>query len=320
MSGWDEYGAGAGSGPKREPSEDRGRAAWSAGDTSAVPPWASAETQTGGTLPPPWVPPPPGAVYPGPPAPPGPAYTGAPTPPYTLPPASPSAPRRRAGRVLGVIALVVLVGAGTGAGTWYLLREHRTGTVAAPVTATSAGAPPSAHQSSEPQGTASTAASASPSASLLTSPAAGYRRVQDPLGYALDVPQGWTRRQTPGKLAPVVHYDGTDGRQLQIFKVTESTPYKSLTLAETDPGYGFDKQPGYRVLQRDHGDTWAELTYRYTDADKGPRQVIDHRFEAADGTLYAIRSSGPAATDPEQVREPLKAAVRHFCPTGAQCT
>src|SRR5205085_180793 len=125
-------------------------------------------------------------------------------------------------------------------------------------------------------------------------------------------------------LAPVVYYDDpAEGRQLQIFRVTESTPYKSLTLAETDPGYGFDKQPGYQVVQRDHGDTWAELSYRYDavdKGDKGPRQVIDHRFEAADGTLYAIRASGPASLDPGQVREPLKMAVRYFCPTGAQCT
>src|SRR5437763_13350941 len=107
MSGWDEYGAGAGSGPEREPSEERGRAARSDGGTGATPPWAAAETQTGGTLPPPWATPPQGPTYPGSPAPTGPAYTGSPTPPYTLPPTSPPpAPRRRVGRVLGVIALV----------------------------------------------------------------------------------------------------------------------------------------------------------------------------------------------------------------------
>ncbi|MET9906733.1 hypothetical protein ABZZ74_07885 [Streptomyces sp. NPDC006476] len=338
MSGWDEYGAGSGSGPEREPSEERGRAAWSDGQTGATPPWASAETQTGGAFPPPWTTPPPGpatqppgpATPPGPaymasPLPPGPAYTGAPTPPYTLPPVPPPAPRRRVGRVLAVIALVVAVGAGTGAGTWYLIRDHRSGTGAGPMTGSSvsvsASTSPTPGRSSEPSSSPSDTPTTTPSASVLNSPSAGYRRAEDPVGYAIDVPQGWTRREKQGKLAPIVYYDSpADGRQLQIFRVTESTPYESLTLAETDPGFGFAKQPGYQVIQRDHGDTWAELTYRYTDQDKGARQVIDHRFEAADGTLYAIRASGPASLAPEQVREPLRAAVRYFCPTGAQCT
>jgi hypothetical protein len=67
-------------------------------------------------------------------------------------------------------------------------------------------------------------------------------------------------------------------------------------------------------------DTWAELSYRYRDEDKGSRQVIDHRFRAADGTLYAIRSSGPANLDPDLVRSPLATAVSSFCPAEAECS
>ncbi|MHC3468278.1 hypothetical protein ACYF6T_06165 [Streptomyces sp. 7R007] len=313
MNGWDTYGSG--SGPEREPSEERGRAAWSDGEPGTVPPWASAETQTGGTLPPPWVPtPPPGPVHPAPP-----------TPPYTLPPTPVPTPPppRRVGRTLAVIALVVVIGAGTGAGTWYLVRGHRTGPEAGPVTSSSAGVTPSARPATSPppsSGAPQDTATATPSVPAPVSPAAGYRSAQDPVGYTIDVPQGWTRRQKQGKLAPVVFYDSpSDGRQLQIFEVTEATPYESLTLAEKDPGFGFARQPGYEVLDRDHGDTWAELSYRYDDADKGARQVIDHRFRAADGTLYAIRSSGPADLDPALVRTPLATAVRSFCPTGTEC-
>ena len=367
MSGWDEYDAAPGSDPDREPSEERGRAAWSDGGGGTTPPWASAQTQTGGggpgvwppaevgggtpsapaggstpppwasaptqtggTLPPAWVPPPPGsghAPVPGPvpsgyPSPPGPAYAPHATPPYTTPAYAPPAPRRRVGRLLAAAALTVVVGVGAGAGTWYLVRDHGAGTGAGPVTsagsvAVSASTAPSSPASSTPSDTAT----ATPSASLLNSPSAGYRRTADPVGYSIDVPQGWSRREEQGKLAPVVYYDApSDGRQLQIFEVTESTPYDSLTLAETDPGYGFAQQPGFQVVERDHGDTWAELSYRYDDKKKGTRQVIDHRFEAADGTLYAIRSSGPASLDPEQVRAPLRMAVRYFCPTGTECT
>ncbi|MER8008382.1 hypothetical protein [Streptomyces sp. NPDC094149] len=316
MNGWD--GHSSGSGAEHEPSEERGRAAWSDGGTGQAPPWASAQTQTGGTLPPPWAPPPPDPVYPAPPAPP---YGGHPTPPYTLPPAPPRAPRHRVGRIVGVIALIVAVGAGTGAGTWYLVREHRTDTGARPASVGSTAATSSAPTPSGSPPPSTPPQTPAASASPLDSPSAGYRRAEDPVGYSIDVPQGWARREKQGKLAPIVYYDAPDdGRQLQIFEVTESTPYESLTLAESDPGYGFAAQPGYRVVERDHGDTWAELSYRYTDADKGARQVIDHRFEAPDGTLYAIRASGPASLDPERVREPLRMAVRYFCPTDTECT
>ncbi|MET8244821.1 hypothetical protein ABZV31_10605 [Streptomyces sp. NPDC005202] len=110
-----------------------------------------------------------------------------------------------------------------------------------------------------------------------------------------------------------------DGRRLQIFTVTEDTPAASPELAENDPGYGFAQQHGYRPLHRAAAPLWSELTYRYDDRDKGPRRVIDHRFEAADGTLYAIRVSGPENLDPELLRAPLTAALDSFCPSAGKC-
>ncbi|GAA3815374.1 hypothetical protein GCM10022403_056190 [Streptomyces coacervatus] len=292
MSGWDGYSSGSGAG--HEPSEDRGQAAWNA--QQPPPDWASAETQVNAT--PPWSAPPP-APYPHPPV-----------------------PRRRTGLLLAALTAAVVLGAGLGAGIWLVVRDHSTGTGATPAASISVTATTTPPQSPTPTPTSTPTASASLLAS--SSPSAGYRRAQDPVGYGIDVPQGWNRRQKQGQLAPVVYYDApADGRRLQIFQVSESTPYESLTLAETDPGYGFSQQPGYRVIERDRGDTWAELSYRYDSdeqGDKGARQVIDHRFRAADGTLYAIRSSGPGNLDPELVREPLAMAVRSFCPAGADCS
>ncbi|RPF35740.1 hypothetical protein [Streptomyces sp. TLI_185] len=292
----------SGSGPEREPSEERGQAAWAAQQPATPPPWSSAETQAG-QAPPPW-------AF-------APTHTGGVLPPTWPPPPPPANPGRRARRVLAVLTATLVLGAGSGAGAWYLTRDHAHGTGAAP--ATSAGVTVTTTPPPSPTPTPTPTASASLLAS--SSPSAGYRHTQDPVGYGIDVPQGWTRREKQGKLAPVVFYDApADGRQLQIFEVTESTPYESLTLAETDPGYGFAAQPGYRVVERDRGDTWAELVYRYDDEEKGARQVIDHRFRAVDGTLYAIRSSGPAELDPELVRGPLAMAVRYFCPAGADCS
>ncbi|MGX1544962.1 hypothetical protein [Streptomyces adustus] len=238
-------------------------------------------------------------------------------------------------RLLLVITATVVLGAGVGTGLWYLTRDPGTlpgaaPTVAAPAaedTAATDGTAASEDTASTPVSDAD-ATSAPPAATApVKSPAApsgsaapGYRTARDPVGYTVAVPEGWTRRQKQGELAPVVSYDSPyDGRRLQIFALAESTPAESLDLAEHDPGYGFARQPGYRVLDRRSDTAWSELTYRYDDTDGGPRQVIDHRFRAADGTLYAIRSSGPEDLAADLVRAPLTTAVASFCPSGGRC-
>lgn len=275
MSGWNGYSSGSGAG--HGPSEERGRSAWSSGETGTTSPWASAETQNSFT--PPWAP----AV----PAAPGPAY----------------APHR-VRRVLVAFTVAVLVGVSVGAGVWWFLRGTSIGsrTPADPA----------------PALTASSTPSRSPSSSA--SPASEYRRLQDPVGYSVDIPRGWTRSEKQGRSAPVVVYDApSDGRRLQVFRIAEDTPAQSLALAENDPGYGFARQPGYQVLDRARGTTWAELVYRYDDADLGARRVVDHRFQAADGTLYAIRAAGPASLPPTLLREPLTRALTSFCPADTEC-
>lgn len=313
MNGWNGYSSG--SGAEHEPSEERGRAAWSSGETRSGqrPPWASAETQTSFVSPrqePEPEPAPPWAAAPTQAAPLVPAWqSGPPSPPWTSPvpgPAAPAPAPHRVRRVFAALAVAVLVGVSVGAGIWFLLRDTSLGT--------RAGAGPA------PSVTATSASSASSASSPSASTAAGYRRAEDPVGYTIDVPRGWTRTEKQGRSAPVVGYeDPADGRRLQIFRLAEDTPAKSLDLAENDPGYGFSRQPGYQVLDRATGDTWAEVAYRYDDADLGARQVVDHRFESADGTLYAIRATGPAALPPALVREPLTRALSSFCPTDTQC-
>ena len=352
MNGWNGYSSG--SGAEHEPSEERGRAAWSSGETRAGdaragdaragdarvgerPPWASAETQTS------FVPPrdqelaPPWAAAPTQSSPLAPGWgTAPPTPPWTSPvptppwtssaptavgPASAPAPHR-VRRVFAALVVAVLVGVAVGAGVWFLLRDtslgSRSGAGQAPKVTASSSARPSSASSASQSSPSSPSSAATPTP--VSSPAAGYRRTEDPVGYSIDVPRGWTRTEKQGRAAPVVVYDApADGRRLQIFRVAEDTPAQSLDLAENDPGYGFARQPGYQVLDRASGTTWAELAYRYDDSDLGARQVVDHRFQSADGTLYAIRATGPATLAPALVREPLTRALTSFCPTGAEC-
>ncbi|MEU2053473.1 hypothetical protein [Streptomyces bungoensis] len=318
MSGWSgqggEEGAGSGSG------EDRGGAAWSPG---APPPWAYEETRTApapgaGEVPPP--PPPPWAT----------AHTRAGAPPVPPPPSSygpvptpshgPAPVQRpfRGGRLIALVAAMVLVGTGTGLGVWYVGRDRGSGgspQASAPATAVpvSTAAPPDS-----PSGSPAPTPSSSPPPSQGTP--AGYRLVHDSVGYAIAVPRGWTRREEQGEKAAVVFYDSpSDGRRLQIFRLAEATVTESLDLAENDPGYGYSREPGYQALSRRSGDTWAELTYRYDDPDKGARRVVDHRFQAPDGTLYAIRASGPEHLPATRVRAPLTTALTTFCPTDTTC-
>ncbi|MEY9993705.1 hypothetical protein ABIE67_005737 [Streptomyces sp. V4I8] len=296
MSGWDGNGSGnghsSGSWSEHEPSEERGQAAWAAQEPVVPPAWASAQTQTFSATPP--------QIPVRPPAP-------TPVPAPAPPPAPPSPPRAR--RLLLVLVAAAVLGAGVGAGVWFLIRDDsaHTGAGATPLPSVVASTPTSTPTAPTPN---------SPSPSSVP----GYRRAQDPVGYTLHIPEGWVRSQKQGEKAPVVYYDAPDdGRSLQIFALAEDTPAESLDLAENDPGYGYANQPGYRALDRASAAGWSELTYRYDDENTGPRQVVDHRFEATDGTLYAIRAAGPAELAPDLVREPLTAALESFCPAGGQC-
>lgn len=300
---------------EHEPSEERGQAAWGTqGHGGSPPPWASAQTQTSHT-PPPWAsaetrsamtPPPWATPQPQPYVPPPPA------------PAPPPPPRASgSGRLLVILTAMAVLGSGIGAGVWFLTRD---GSTSGAVPDTSVAVTTSVPQTTPPESPSVSTPSASPLESPPPTPAGGYRRAQDPVGYTLFVPQDWIRRQKEGEKAPVVFYDAPDdGRQLQIFRLSEDSPADSLRLAENDPGYGFARQPGYQALDRDEGDTWSELSYRYDDEDKGPRQVIDHRFEAADGASYAIRASGPEDLSAALVREPLTTALGSFCPGDGAC-
>ncbi|MFK4144274.1 hypothetical protein [Streptomyces sp. NPDC004065] len=299
--------------------------------------WAGAETQIGvatpppgSTPPPPPVPPTPTAITPAPiPAPPPPpAPTSAPAPTSPARPAPAPGPRGARTTLVLVAVLAVLAGGGAGGAVWWLARDHAPGhpqarpSVTAPPTGAPATDPPPESPSASP---ATTPATASPSATATATeetlagarPSPGYRRAVDPVGYSLNVPEGWVRKEERGVSAQVVTYTSPgDGRSLKLFEVVERTPQESLDLAENGPSGFVDVLHGYRVLDRSSGAGWAQLDYRYDDTRSGPTHVIDRRFAAPDGRLYAIRSSGPEGSD---VTEPFTAAYASFCPSGATC-
>ncbi|MGW7044529.1 hypothetical protein ACWGDT_17835 [Streptomyces avermitilis] len=306
--------------------------------------WAGAETQAAGVRPPAPPSPPTEEPWAAPPAPEEPWSSPAPVPaeePWSPPPPPPSpdswsapvpvvggGPPSGSGgsrRMLVLVAvLAVLAGAGVGVGAWVLTRDDSTEHTGAAGAGSSVTVTATATAGEEAAGRTDSTLSAGDSvgtdaqpSSAAAQPSPGYSRAVDPVGYTVDVPQGWVREEKRGVSAEVVTYASpVDGRTLKLFQVVENTPAESIDLAENGPG-GFDRLAGFHVLDRSSGADWARLDYRYDDPKNGTTQVIDHRFTAADGTLYAIRSSGPSGLD---LTEPFTVALNSFCPTGASCT
>ncbi|MEU1665778.1 serine/arginine repetitive matrix protein 2 [Streptomyces sparsogenes] len=133
----------------------------------------------------------------------------------------------------------------------------------------------------------------SPSAAPSASPPTGFHTEDDPAGFALAVPDGWGRTVE----GPSVFYTSPDqDTRLQIFELhgPESTPYESAREAERLAS----RQRGYERITLERAGQGemdpAELEYTY-DSEKygGPRHILDHRFAAPDGTMYAVLVIGP---------------------------
>ncbi|WP_406172861.1 hypothetical protein [Streptomyces sp. NBC_00996] len=263
--------------------------------------WASAPTQSG-LVRPDWYPPPAPAPVPSP-------------PPQPPPPSGPGRGTADSRRLLVVIVVVALLAGGVGGGVWALTRKDSaghadSGATRPAVTVTATHTSPSS-ENGYTSGNQDTYAD--PVQSAAPGPSPGYSRAVDPVGYTVDVPQGWARKEVQGKLAPVVTYTAPGGSsRLMLFEVKESSLTESLDQAEAI----WQQLSGYQLLDRRTGPDWTEVTYRYDSEQHGATQVIDHRFTAVDGTLYAINASGPEGED---MTGTLATALNSFCPTGVDC-
>ncbi|WP_158857601.1 hypothetical protein [Streptomyces sp. NRRL B-1347] len=277
-------------------------------------PWAETQPGTGGG---PGFAPPPGPGYVMPP------YPGRPPDPV----APPDGPSRRRLPLTAVLLICATLAGGVGVGVWALIRNEpgdneggdRRASISAPANPGTAtpGTPDRTNEPGTPSRTddPGTLEQSTPG---VARPAPGYSASLDPLGFTVTVPDGWERSEEAREGLPtVVTYTSPDGTSaLALFEVMEPTPQSSLQEAEDNPAYGYaSRRSGYEVLDRTSGDSWARLSFRY-DSEQGPRQVVDHRFEAMDTTLYAIVSSGPEGTD---VQSRLTTAVTSFCPADAVC-
>ncbi|MFJ2784893.1 MULTISPECIES: hypothetical protein [unclassified Streptomyces] len=236
-------------------------------------------------------------------------------------------PSVRTGLVAGAVVAVLVVGSVGGRMIWGGDAEDPvadgsgvTGTATVPESPSEPSSPstePFPTETTEttgtPEGTDGTSA---PGASGAATPPPGYGAVEDPKGFTLAVPGGWTRTES----GQSVFYTAEDGaRLIQVYEVAEGglTPYESLRATSEDSR---TSKPGYREIQleRISGDPdapadAAELVYVYTRDDGSRRKVVDRAFTAGDGTQYAVLVAGPEDEWPNQ-REVLRVALEFFEP------
>lgn len=129
-------------------------------------------------------------------------------------------------------------------------------------------------------------------------PPAGWKKVTDPTGFTLFVPQGWTRQMDGNQ----IDYTPDNGKHF-IRIATDTSPdyanaYEHLLDLETQ----VQKRTDYKrqVLDQNtfrdsaRGALW-EFTYTEKGTHAGSRRAIEQMYITPDGIEYAIYMSSPAA-------------------------
>ncbi|MFD3585041.1 hypothetical protein [Streptomyces sp. NPDC058683] len=167
--------------------------------------------------------------------------------------------------------------------------------------------------------------SGAPSPSASASPA-GYEVRHDAEGFRIAVPEGWSRSTVDSSYGiAVVSYRSPDREhRLQVYQVAEYSPDASFELYLSDQT---SKPDGFQELGLtsldDVGFTGSRLEYLAgtigDEPDVGTWHVVDERFVAPDGNIYAIASYGPDSDGRDDELGHLTTAVDWFCPPDTVC-
>ncbi|MEU7661757.1 hypothetical protein [Streptomyces lincolnensis] len=151
---------------------------------------------------------------------------------------------------------------------------------------------------------------------------AGYEPFEDPEGFRIVRPEGWTRSTVASQYGiAVVNYRSADStRRLQVYQVAEESPDASFDLylsEETSKPAGFEEVSLDNLDDPASGFTGSRLEY-LADSIKGEPEVgtwhvYDERFVAQDGFIYAIAAYGPDANGGADELELLTTALAGFC-------
>jgi hypothetical protein len=146
----------------------------------------------------------------------------------------------------------------------------------------------------------------------LPSAPSGYRVAEDPAGFALAVPEGFTR-QPQGER--VFYLSAGETFRIGV-KVTDPQPGGPLGVMRRAAAKGPEANPGYRdgrvtsVTHRGHPAALWEFTWDGFSAAEGARHTYDLCWEE-DGRLYDVWVSAPVGKVRE-AREYFDVAVDTF--------
>ncbi|MFI7500343.1 hypothetical protein ACIBVL_17950 [Streptomyces sp. NPDC049687] len=154
----------------------------------------------------------------------------------------------------------------------------------------------------------------------------GYESYEDDEGFRTAIPTGWTRSIRGSQYGiDIVDYRSSDRQhRLQVYQVAEASPAESFRVFlsdETPKAAGFRKVSLHTLDGPDF--TGSRLEYLADsikdEPDVGTWHVVDERFVAADGNIYAIAAYGPDSDGREDELKLLTTALDWFCPPGMRC-
>ncbi|ASU85592.1 hypothetical protein CDO52_24800 [Nocardiopsis gilva YIM 90087] len=140
-----------------------------------------------------------------------------------------------------------------------------------------------------------------------------YQLIDDPQGFALYVPESWTRSQDEDEEAGAIYTAPDDERYLlQVMWEDDSTDSPEEIL-ERRVRQTASENDGYEEVSFGEaaGAGPAEIEYTYDHKDHGPRRVMAAALTPADDTTYIVLSVGPE-DDRTAIDETLRKAVTSF--------
>jgi len=223
-----------------------------------------------------------------------PAAASPPAPPPSPSP-SPTVETRRSTRSVLVTALLVVAMAGAGVSAAALLMNRDGGggggtpTSSAPRTSVSASPSPTPSRPSP-----SPASTTPPVTATHASAPSGYRVADDPGGFSLAVPEGFTRKPQGER---VFYLSPGETFRLGI-KVTDPETGGPLAVMRRAAAKGSDTNPGYHdgrvtsATQHGHPAALWEFTWNGFSTAEGPRHTYDLCWEEG-GRMYDVWVSAP---------------------------
>ncbi len=221
----------------------------------------------------------------------------------------PASVRSRRGVLVAALLVAVLAGAGVSAAVLLRDRDGRdggttSGSSAAGTPGRSASGTAGGSAPGPSAGSSTGTAEPAPAATLPSAPS-GYHVAQDPAGFALAVPDGFTREPQGER---VFYLSSGETFRLGV-KVTDPQPGGPLGVMRRAAAKGPEANPGYRdgrvtsVTHRGHPAAFWEFTWDGFSAAEGARHTYDLCWEEK-GRLYDVWVSAPVG----KVRE----AKEHF--------